>query len=328
LPPEIEWKSDELTRRLAEAEEVWFEIEPGSENDPSLQQAMLQLGMAPGSSISKDLTEAEIATLKEAIAPIGMPFQAVDQMRPWLVSTFVSVGALIDKGFDPNAGVEKHLTEMTAGKTYRALETAAGQMQMMASIPEDTQMLMLREALGEMDESIEELEEIVDDWAAGDVTDLADELLSEMKLETPIAYETIFTARNKKPTRHILRSKPFRPLTRRCHPRKFWQNYCPMAKRRKPAVITIRSRMNVCAMSMRNILLFAFRFGPSSETVSQPLGKFKETQIPRALKTGVISLSRFARPKSLFEQGNISLISRGTGPSFGANWTKQKCAMG
>ena len=197
LPPEIEWKSDELTRRLAEAEEVWFEIEPGSENDPSLQQAMLQLGMAPGSSISKDLTEAEIATLKEAIAPIGMPFQAVDQMRPWLVSTFVSVGALIDKGFDPNAGVEKHLTEMTAGKTYRALETAAGQMQMMASIPEDTQMLMLREALGEMDESIEELEEIVDDWAAGDVTDLADELLSEMKLETPIAYETIFTARNK-----------------------------------------------------------------------------------------------------------------------------------
>jgi len=197
LPPEIEWKSDELTRRLAEAEEVWFEIEPGSENDPSLQQAMLQLGMAPGSSISNDLSPNEVDLLKAAVEPLGMPFDAIDQMRPWLVSTLVSVGTLIDKGFDPNAGVEKHLTAMTRGKKIRALETAKGQMRMLASIPEKTQLSMLREALSEMDESVEVLEELVADWALGDVTDLADELLREMKLETPIAYETIFTARNK-----------------------------------------------------------------------------------------------------------------------------------
>jgi len=197
LPPEIEWKSDELTKRIEAAEEIWFEIKPGSESDPALQQSMMQLGMAPGSSLSANLTDEEVATLKEAIAPMGMPFQAVDSMRPWLVSTFVSVAALMDKGFDPAAGVEQQLIPMVQGKKIRALETAQGQLEMLASMPEETQYEMLRQTLGEMDESVEMLKELAQDWAEGDVDDLEDELLDEMKAETPEAYEAIFTARNK-----------------------------------------------------------------------------------------------------------------------------------
>jgi uncharacterized protein YbaP (TraB family) len=182
---------------MAEAEEVWFEIKPGSETDPALQQAMLGLGMAPGSSLSSQLTDEEVTALKDAVQPLGMPFQAIDQMRPWLVSTFVTVGALMDKGFDPNAGVEKQLIPMAEGKTIRALETAEGQMQMMASLPEAVQMDMLRETLGDMEESIDELTELVNDWAIGDVKDLEEDLLEEMKRDTPEAYDTLFTTRNK-----------------------------------------------------------------------------------------------------------------------------------
>jgi len=196
LPTETQWKSDEMTKRLADAEEVWFEIMPGSENDPALQQAMISLGMAPGSSISSKLSEEETAALKTAIEPIGMPFQVVDQMRPWVVSTFVTVGALIDKGFDPNAGVEKQLEPLVEGKTIRALETAEGQMRMLASMPEETQLEMLRQSLLEMDEGIEVLTELVADWAVGDVEDIEDELLDEMKSDMPEAYKILFTTRN------------------------------------------------------------------------------------------------------------------------------------
>lgn len=196
LPNEIQWKSEELTRRLAEAEEVWFEIMPGSETDPSLQQTMMSVGMAPGSSLTADLTEEEVTALKNAIAPLGLPIEAVDVMRPWLVTTMVSVGALVDKGFDPNSGVEKQLQPMVAGKTIRALETAEGQMKMLASIPHDLQMEMLRESLGEMDETVELLQDMVTDWAVGDVEDLEDELIQEMKAEMPEAYDIVFTKRN------------------------------------------------------------------------------------------------------------------------------------
>ena len=197
LPPEVQWKSEDLTRRLAEAEEVWFEIMPGADNDPALQQRMMQLGLAPGTSLSAQLSEEEIKTLKAATAPLGMPFEAVDMMRPWMASTMVSVGALIDNGFDPASGVEKQLLPMVEGKKIRALETAESQLQMLASLPDDVQMEMLREALGDMDETTEMLRELVNDWSVGDVEDLEDDLLEDMKTETPVAYDALFTARNK-----------------------------------------------------------------------------------------------------------------------------------
>lgn len=197
LPADVEWKSDELTRRMAEAEEVWFEILPGSENDPALQQAMITLGMEPGSSLSSKLSPEEVAALEKAVAPLRMPIQAIDQMKPWLVSTFVTVGALIDKGFDPNAGVEKQLQPLTEGKKIRALETAEGQMRMMSSIPEEEQMEMLRQSLLEMDEGIDVLKDLVTDWSVGDVEDMEDELLDDMKAETPAVYNILITTRNK-----------------------------------------------------------------------------------------------------------------------------------
>jgi len=197
LPPEIDWKSEELFRRLETAEEVWFEILPGSESDPALQQMMMGLGMSPGAALSSKLTQDEVSALKTAIAPLGMPFEIVDQMRPWVVSTFVGIGALIEKGFDPNAGVEKNLIPMAKGKKFRALETAESQLKMLASLPEETQMKMLRETLNDMEESVDVLKELAADWAQGDVEDLEDELLDEMKRDTPIMYEAIFTRRNK-----------------------------------------------------------------------------------------------------------------------------------
>ena len=197
LPPEINWKSDELTRRLSEAEEVWFELMPGSQNDPALQGLVMELGMAPGSSISTNLTPEEVKALKAAITPLGLPFQAADMMKPWMLMNLITIGALQSAGFDPESGVEQQLQPLVEGKTIRALETAEQQMRLLASVPKDEQMQMLREALTEMDEGLETITEIANDWAVGDVDEMEDELIDEMKSETPKAYDIIFTQRNK-----------------------------------------------------------------------------------------------------------------------------------
>lgn len=198
LPKDTQWKSKELSRRLADAEEVWFELMPGSETDPALQQSMMSIGMAPGSSLSASLSSEEVEKLKSAIKPLGVPFVAADQMRPWLAMTLVTVGVLTRNGFDPESGVEKQLAAMTAGKKIRALETPVGQMEMLASIPKEAQLEMLRDALNDIDETVETLNELVADWALGDVDDLEGELIDEMKDEMPEAYGIVFTARNKK----------------------------------------------------------------------------------------------------------------------------------
>jgi len=129
-------------------------IMPGSEADPALQMKTIELGMAPGSSVSSNMSEEEVAALKELLTPLGVPFEAADSMRPWMLSTMASVGLLVDNGFDPSAGVEKQLLPMTEGKKIRALETAESQLQMLASIPDEVQLNMLKDMLGEMDETV------------------------------------------------------------------------------------------------------------------------------------------------------------------------------
>ena len=196
LPPEIEWKSEALAKRLEGADEVWFEIMPGAENDPALQQTMMLLGIDPGKSLLARLSADEKQGLSEAVGVMGMTLESVDNMRPWLVSTLVGVSALISKGFEPNAGVEKQLQPMVKGKTIRALETADAQMKMLASIPEEAQMNMLRQTLQDLDESVADLKDMAHDWAVGDLEELEDDLIAEMKTDMPVVYELLFKARN------------------------------------------------------------------------------------------------------------------------------------
>ena len=196
LPDGVSWKSEAMTKRLANAEEVWFEIIPGSETDPALQLAAVQLGMAPGSSLASQLTDEEVEKLKKAIAPLGVPFEAIDIMKPWMASNLVAVGALSEIGFNPEAGVEKQLVPLVEGKKIRGLETAQQQLEMLAGLPEDTQLQMLKDSLSEMDEMLETINEMVKDWSVGDVDDLEKEFIDEMKAETPAAYEIIIKNRN------------------------------------------------------------------------------------------------------------------------------------
>lgn len=196
LPDDIVWKSEEMTRRLSEAEEVWFEILPGSETAPELQGTMMRLGMAPGTSLSERLTEGEVESLRKAVAPLGMPFEAVDAMRPWMAATLAGVGGLVESGFNPDAGVEKQLQPLVKDKKIRAFETAEFQIKMLASLPEDVQYEMLRDTLSDMEAGVEILNELARDWAAGDVEDLEDDLLGEMRRDTPEMYSAVFRNRN------------------------------------------------------------------------------------------------------------------------------------
>ena len=204
LPAGMKWQSAELAQRLAAADEVWFEVKPGPQTEIAVQKAVLGLGAAPeGTSLSDSLTEAEISALKQAVAPLNLPFEFVNQLRPWAVATFVGVGTLISEGFDPKAGVEKQLLPLTKGKKIRGLETAGDQIKMLASLPDDVQLKMLRDALADYDEGVAVLKEVAADWAVGDVEDLDDDLLDEMKSELPAAYKALFTDRNKNWTDQI-----------------------------------------------------------------------------------------------------------------------------
>ena len=47
LPEGVNWKSEDLIKRLADADEVWFEIKPGSQSDPDIQLSACLLYTSP-----------------------------------------------------------------------------------------------------------------------------------------------------------------------------------------------------------------------------------------------------------------------------------------
>jgi uncharacterized protein YbaP (TraB family) len=197
LPKDITWKSDTMRERLAAADEVWFEIQPGSEADPKLQQYVMSKAMTPDSPLSSKLTPELYAKLEAQTAALGIPVEAVDPMAPWMAGMTLGVMALVKEGFDPGSGVETQLTPMVAGKKVRALETSQSQIDMLAGLPDAVQIEFLRSAIEDMEEGAEMLNEMARDWSVGDIDDMEEDLIEETKAEAPELFEAMFVNRNR-----------------------------------------------------------------------------------------------------------------------------------
>ena len=197
LPQGVTWQTPEMTERLMAADEVWFEIEPGSDSDPTLQQYIMSKAMDPSSPLSEKLEPELYAQLETQAAALAIPVQAIAPMQPWMAGITLGMMGLVKEGYDPASGVEMQLTPMVEGKTVRSLETAQSQIEMLANLSPKVQIEFLRSSIEDMEEGKAMVDEMVKDWAVGDVDDLEEDLIQETKDESPELYDAMFVNRNK-----------------------------------------------------------------------------------------------------------------------------------
>lgn len=196
LPADLEWLSDAMLEQFDAADEVWFEIDPAALQGPEMQQIVMQRGMDPTRPLSQVLAPELHAKFVAATEAIGIPAAQLDPMRPWLASLTLSSMALMQSGFDSNAGVERQLQQRLGEQTVRSLESVEQQIGFLADLDEPTQIELLASTLDEVDGFAEELRAIAEDWAQGDVSGMEDLLVDEMKAEYPTIYDALFTRRN------------------------------------------------------------------------------------------------------------------------------------
>lgn len=196
LPAELQWTSDAMLEQFSSAEEVWFEIDPAALQGPEMQRIVMERGMDPARPLS-ELLEPEVhARFVEAAESIGLPAAQLDPMRPWLASLTLSSMALMQSGFDTNAGVETRLQQRLGDQTVRSLESVEQQIGFLADLDESVQVELLASTLDELDGFSAELRAIAEDWAVGDVSGMESLLVEEMKREYPAIYDVLFTRRN------------------------------------------------------------------------------------------------------------------------------------
>lgn len=195
LPQGVEWYDTTIAAALEGSETIVTEIPMNAASDAQLQQLTMAKGMLPqGTTLRSLLTPEQAATYSAAVAKLGMPAEALDTFKPWMVGLTLSLLPLMQQGYDPNSGVEKVLLAKAGNKPTDALETAEFQLGIFDGMTQEAQISFMMEAATGIDEMKPMLDRMVTEWAKGDADRLA-EVMNEGMTDPAVA-EALLYSRN------------------------------------------------------------------------------------------------------------------------------------
>jgi uncharacterized protein YbaP (TraB family) len=155
----------------------------------------MSMGMLPeGTTLRALLSAEQTAAYEAALAKLGLPLTAFDRLKPWLAGLTLSLLPLMQQGYDPGSGVEKVLLAKAGDKPQGALETPEYQLGLFDTMPTESQIAFLMEAVASVDTVKTTLDEMVSEWIKGDADRLA-ELMNE-GMDDPAVAEALLYRRN------------------------------------------------------------------------------------------------------------------------------------
>ncbi|AUX69904.1 TraB/GumN family protein [Porphyrobacter sp. HT-58-2] len=193
LPQGIDWYDTTIETALTGSDMIVTEIPMDPAAEAELQQLTMAKGMLPaGTTLRSLLTPEQTETYSTALGKIGVPAEAFDPLKPWLVGLTMSLVPLMQQGYDPSSGVEKVLLSKVPGKETGALETAEFQLGIFDGMTQEAQVAFMMEAAEGIDEAKPMLDRMVAEWAAGDAEGLA-EVMNEGMTDPAVAEALLYT---------------------------------------------------------------------------------------------------------------------------------------
>jgi len=200
LRPDLDWRTPEFDAAFDSADTLVLEVDMESEaGQQAVMRDFVQRGLyGDGRTLSSQLSGEDLSVLETALEPLGLPIAALDPMEPWMVAVTLSVSHLQAEGFDPESGVEQILIADARedGKDFAFLETAAAQADIFDTLPEDVQKTFLYETALTLDESTLMLDQVVDEWADGDIEGLGTLVANPDTGGGEGIYDALFIERN------------------------------------------------------------------------------------------------------------------------------------
>lgn len=173
LRPELEWRSPAFEEAFAASDTLVVEIDMTSEEaQAALLRDFVQRGMyQDGETLRAALGPSEEAVVEAAFESIGVPLNAMNTFEPWLAAVNLSNMKLQADGYDPASGVESVLQEEARrdGKAMGYLEEISDQADAFDGMSVPTQIDFLYETAILLDEGPRMLDQLVAEWADGDV---------------------------------------------------------------------------------------------------------------------------------------------------------------
>jgi len=212
LKPDVTWRAPALETALNEADTLVLEADIASpESQAGLQKLIMEYGNFPeGQSLSGVLEDEDEAVVSAVLQANGIPLQAVENVKPWMIGLQLGMMQIMKAGYDPQSGVETLLLADAGDKKLAYLETAETQIKVLGGAPIDEQVKGLMATLSTLELGEEYLDTLVAEWADGDVKGVGRMMSNPAMFGTQQAYDALLTTRNENwiPTLKALLEEP------------------------------------------------------------------------------------------------------------------------
>lgn len=158
------------------------------EADPTDSEDALA-AMREGMYVAPDTLASHIspqlyADLQAALPRLGLPVEFARAMKPYLLAMTIAMMEVQRLGYDPALGLDVHLAKQAQARSMPIveLESMAAQMALFAELSPRTQEAMLRVTVDgvQSGQTAQEIADLVNAWAAGDVDGIARSVTDEL----------------------------------------------------------------------------------------------------------------------------------------------------
>ncbi|MDZ4691256.1 TraB/GumN family protein [Terricaulis sp.] len=200
LPPDLEWRGPRFEAAFARAEEFVTETDTGEAAVREINRLTQELGALPADeSLSRQLEPNDVGRLQRVAHLLSLEASTLERQRPWLAALQLSYAATLRAGHRPEAGVEAVLMPEARARGLKLsyLETAAQQIEILASLPPADEARFLSQTLIDIEAGTDALTAMDTAWARGDVEELARVLEPQWRDVGPGIHEAIILERNR-----------------------------------------------------------------------------------------------------------------------------------
>lgn len=201
LPDDLDWQKDDMRAAFKEAGTVFFEVDSGTDAKAEATVLATSLGMRKdGLRLSDSLDSYQLKLLDAAAHNGKLSLAALDSMKPWLASEFLTVAAASNVGLSPELSADEALKSRAKReqKNIIYLETIEDQIRVSSDQPDFVQIIMLTETLEGFNSLGADLQSIVQSWAVGRTDYLTREMVQALKDKSPDFYNALLRDRNRK----------------------------------------------------------------------------------------------------------------------------------
>ncbi|MEM6900386.1 MAG: TraB/GumN family protein [Pseudomonadota bacterium] len=204
LPPETEWRTDRIKSAFKAADSVCFEVDAIGRAMEVLSLTFSRGIMPPGEKMTDYLDKEETEELRAIAEELGIPFPSINVMQPWFAGLTIEQYIASRAGLVEGVEFSMHPDVLQSGKTLCEMETVEEQLGGLASMSLEEQFNVIRasqddfEELGAdglVDQFIEDIDELVEMWLAGDVEGISEEVTPEA-FGSQAYYDELLVKRN------------------------------------------------------------------------------------------------------------------------------------